>query len=318
MYTIQTDSLGSYTEVIIKDTITGIYMSCIPALGGQLNVLKLEKQGKLHSLLYSSETIEQCNERSFTYASGAHLFPFPNRLANSTYSLDGKSHHLKTRRQTAYGHGLHGYLLDTPLTVTAQTVTENHALIELVYKQTTPLDGYPFLFTFTLTYILSSNGLTIQTKVTNNGAAVLPFGLGSHPYICTGTPVNKMSLKKEATVLLEVDAELLPTGRKLPCQKFIDRTPIENTAFDNGYIFPERSERAITVVYDPVKDLEIQVWQENHDDAYGYVQLYIPEHRECIAVEPMTCPPNALNTKESLIYLDPDSVYQVAFGISLK
>lgn len=318
MYTIQTDSLGSYNEVIIKDTISGIYMSCIPALGGQLNVLKLKKKGKLHSLLYSSETIEQCNERSFTYASGAHLFPFPNRLANGTYSLDGKSHHLKTRRQTEYGHGLHGYLLDTPLTITARTVTENHALIELVYKQTTPLDGYPFLFSFTLTYTLSSNGLTIQTKVTNNGITDMPFGLGSHPYICTGTTVNKMSLKKEATVLIEVDAELLPTGKRLPCDKFIDLTPIENTPFDTGYSFPERSERAITAIYDPVKDVEIQVWQENHEDAYRYVQLYIPEHRQCIAIEPMTCPPNALNTKESLIYLAPNSVYQVAFGISLK
>jgi aldose 1-epimerase len=318
MYSIQEESLGPYTQIVLKENNSGMYMSCIPAMGGQLNVLKLEKKGTLHSLLYSAETEAQCDELSLTYASGAHLFPFPNRLANCTYSLGEKTHQINTRRQTEYGHGLHGYLLDAPFRVISQSASEHSAQVELVYEQVKPIDGYPFLFTFSLTYVLSSDGLTIHTKVTNNGSEVLPFGLGSHPYICTGTPVDKLFLKKEATLLLEVDAELLPTGNQTSCTEFTVLSPIGHTTFDSCYTFTERSERATTVIHDPEKDLEIQFWQENHDNAYSFVQLYIPAHRKCIAIEPMTCPPNALNTKDSLIYLDPDSVYQVAFGISLK
>lgn len=317
MYTIREETFGAYTQVIAENNISGICMSCIPELGGQLNVLKLEKKGQLHSLLYNSETAEQCTERSLLYASGSHLFPFPNRLANNTYSFEGRTYHLNTLRQTEHGHGLHGYLLDKPFQVLRKTITEEYAQVSLSYKQLAPSDGYPFLFTFILTYTLSSDGLKVQTDISNTGDTRFPFGLGCHPYICTGTPVNKMLLKKDANTFFEVDAQLLPTGKRIDCQKFNELELIGNLELDHCYILSKRSEKATTIVYDPVKDLHIHIWQRNHDDAYNYVQYFIPNHRKCIAIEPMTCPPNALNTKESLLYLDPKSTYQVAFGISL-
>jgi aldose 1-epimerase len=55
------------------------------------------------------------------------------------------------------------------------------------------------------------------------------------------------------------------------------------------------------------------------DDAWPYVQLFsgdLPDiQRRGFAVEPMTCPPNAFNTGEGLLRLEPGKAFEGAWGI---
>ncbi len=56
------------------------------------------------------------------------------------------------------------------------------------------------------------------------------------------------------------------------------------------------------------------------DEAYGYLQLFtgdpLPDvDRRSLAVEPMTCPPNAFRTGESLIRLEPGGAFTGRWGI---
>ena len=56
------------------------------------------------------------------------------------------------------------------------------------------------------------------------------------------------------------------------------------------------------------------------DEAYGYLQLFtgdpLPDvARRSLAVEPMTCPPNAFRTGEALVRLEPGASWTGAWGI---
>ena len=57
------------------------------------------------------------------------------------------------------------------------------------------------------------------------------------------------------------------------------------------------------------------------DESYGYLQLFtgdpLPDvSRRSLAVEPMTCPPNAFRTGEALIRLEPGETHTSAWGIA--
>jgi len=60
----------------------------------------------------------------------------------------------------------------------------------------------------------------------------------------------------------------------------------------------------------------VTVWA---DDAWPYVQLFsgdLPDvQRRGFAVEPMTCPPNAFNTGEGLLRLEPGETFTGSWGI---
>ena len=62
---------------------------------------------------------------------------------------------------------------------------------------------------------------------------------------------------------------------------------------------------------------ELSLWA---DEAYGYVMLFtgdsLPEPRRSLAVEPMTCPPNAFQTGEALIRLEPGGSFTCSWGIA--
>ena len=57
------------------------------------------------------------------------------------------------------------------------------------------------------------------------------------------------------------------------------------------------------------------------DEAYGYLMLFtgdpLPDvNRRSLAVEPMTCPPNAFSTGEAVIRLDPGGSFTSTWGLS--
>jgi aldose 1-epimerase len=60
----------------------------------------------------------------------------------------------------------------------------------------------------------------------------------------------------------------------------------------------------------------VTVWA---DESWPYVQLFsgdLPDiERRGFAVEPMTCPPNAFNTGEGLLRLEPGETFEGSWGI---
>ena len=89
---------------------------------------------------------------------------------------------------------------------------------------------------------------------------------------------------------------------------------------DSCFTDLERDEdgRARVDLGDPASGNALTLWV---DDRYGYLMLFtgdpLPDvDRRSLAVEPMTCPPNAFRSGEALIRLEPGDSITSSWGIA--
>ncbi len=252
-----------------------------------------------------------------TSGRGQVLIPWPNRLEDGAYEFDGRSHQLPLT-EPERGNAIHGLVRDAPWTVSVQEphrVVLEHAL--------EPQPGYPFSLALAVEYALSEGGLGVQTTATNVGEDACPFGAGQHPYVTVGTPtVDSVILSAPGRTVLRVDERGLPVGRESvegTDYDFRRPRPIGATTLDHAFTDLRRGEygRARVELRDPRSRAGLTFWV---DEGYPYLQLFtgdpLPDvRRRSLAVEPMTCPPNAFRTGEDLVRLEPGESHTSAWGI---
>ena len=252
-------------------------------------------------------------------ARGHVLAPWPNRLRDGRYTWDG------AERQTPIsepetGNAIHGLVRFLPWQVTDRS-SERVALELLLHPQ----PGYEFALRLQVAYELSPAGLRVQTTATNEGDEPAPYGEGHHPYLAAGAGllVDDCTLVAPGATRLDTDERALPVGA----------TPVEGTAHDL------RAGRVIGDLVidhcftDLARDGDGLAWVRLTapdgrgsavwlDRAYGHLQLFTgdvvpqPRRRRGLAVEPMTCPPNAFATGESVIRLEPGESVTGSWGIT--
>jgi aldose 1-epimerase len=250
---------------------------------------------------------------------GQPLLPWPNRLADGQYEFNGRTHQLpidEVGRHNA-SHGLTRWL---------NWGIVSHAESRVELQQTIhPRPGYPFTLGLWLVYALDARGLSITTRARNLGTEPLPFGAGQHPYFTLGTPtVDTLVLRLPASTRLELDPERrLPTGRQLAVDgtelDFREPRPIGAAVLDECYsgLLPDSDGRACVTL--SANERKLSIWMK---PPYRYVQVFsgdtlAPERRrQGLAVEPMTCPPNAFRTGVDLSVLQPGASVEVEWGIT--
>ena len=250
---------------------------------------------------------------------GKVLAPWPNRIRDGRYSWEGVTHQLpltEVARRTAL-HGLiewDDWRVDS---VSPTTVRLSHRL--------RPRYGYPFALDLELTWSLGEGGLTSTTEVRNPGPAPAPWGLGFHPYLRVTEHADEAHLRIPAARAVPVDDErLLPTGDAHPVEDRLDfRTAraLGARSLDTCYADLERDEdqRAVVDLSDPGHDRRVEVWM---DASFEWVQVYTADEapgaarRASIAVEPMTCPPDAFRSGTGVISLAPGTARTHVWGLS--
>lgn len=222
---------------------------------------------------------------------GRTLVPWPNRVVGGRYAVDGRVLDLPVNER-ATGAALHGYGASGPWTVVDSG--DAGVTLELDLPATY---GYPFDLVCRARFALAQDGLTVAVSGTNEGAEAAPFGIGTHPYLTCGAPVDGCTL-------------VVPAGRVL----LTDRrsTPTELVPVDGALDLREPTVVGARSVDHAFTDLP-PGWavELSHPQAGGvrlssdapWVQVYTGEElgRRGAAVEPMTCPPDAFNR-------DPDGV----------
>lgn len=252
-----------------------------------------------------------------TSGRGQVLIPWPNRLEDGAYEFDGRRHQLPlTERELR--NAIHGLVRAEEWSVAVQ---EAHQVV--LHHVLEPRPGYPFALDLSIEYSLGLGGLTVTTTATNVGSDACPFGSGQHPYIRLGTEtVDSLVLcAPGGTVLLE-DERRLPRGREPVDGTELDfRRPrvLGAARLDDAFTDLERGAdgRARVELSDPVSRTGLDLWV---DETYRYLMLFsgddLPDvARRSLAVEPMTCPPNAFRTGEDLIRLEPGDMFRAAWGI---
>ena len=143
----------------------------------------------------------------------------------------------------------------------------------------------------------------------------MPMGFGWHPYFKIDTSaIDNLKMQLPDCRLVELDERMMPTGETMPFYTFSELTTIGNKRFDNCFIL-ENSESRRATIHLQSEAKTLSIWQETA--AFPYFQIYTPEHRQSIAIEPMTCNIDAFNNENGLWVLDSEEEKQFTFGIKL-
>ncbi len=254
-------------------------------------------------------------------AHGAPLIPWPNRLADGRYSFDGSDYQVALTEPDKH-NAIHGFLHWRPW----QPV--EHAGDRITMAATLfPLQGYPFTLNVRIEYRLDRTGLTVNTTATNSGNRPCPYGCGQHPYLSPGPGlVNDCTLQLQATTRIRTDPE-----RELPA----------GTESVNGTSFDFRAPRQLgdlRIDYaftDLERDDEGRAWvrlgrPDGHtaelwaDETFPVIELYTADtlspdrRRRGLGTEPMSCPPNAFQTGQHVIRLEPGASATTTWGARLR
>lgn len=230
----------------------------------------------------------------------AKLSPFVCRLNQSTYSWEGKTYTLD--KFVWEGSALHGIIYDAVFDIMETSSDEKEASVVLRYQYDGYHKGYPFPFNCTITYCLAAGGLlTITTHISNPAAAAgaLPICDGWHPYFKLGGKVDDWFLEVCSDQMMEYNEELIPTGRYVFNSAYYPGKRIGTDCLDNGFLLQEGRSPFCTLTNDVVK-VEF-IAQKN----YPFLQLYIPDSRDCIAIENLSAAPDAFNNGIGLTTLKP-------------
>ncbi len=254
-------------------------------------------------------------------AHGAPLIPWPNRLGEGRYTFDGVEHQVPLN-EPEKRNAIHGFLRWRSFTATGRTPSSVTMTATLH-----PLPGYPFALDVALHYALDDDGLTVTTTATNVGAGALPYACGQHPYLSPGDgTVDSCELQLTAATRIDTDPQRqLPTGTEpVAGTRYDFREPrrIGDLEMDFAFTDLDRDDdgRAWLRLHRPDGVL-VELWV---DEAYPVLEAYTadtlaPERRrQGLGAEPMTLPPNGLQTGEQVVRLEPGAAHTAAWGVRLR
>jgi aldose 1-epimerase len=246
-----------------------------------------------------------------TAGRGQVLAPWPNRLADGRYRFDGVDGVAaldEPERHNAI-HGLVRWLRWRAERHSRSSVTMS-TLIE-------PQPAYPWRVELSVAYQLreqarsggSTAVLSLEVTAANRSATPAPFGIGFHPYGATGpTGADPCDLELAAATRIVADERGLPIGTTGVAGTEYDFTAprhIGNLQLDDCFTGLGGAWRAGLVRPDG-RHVSVSAGPE-----FPYVMVFtadtLPDadRRRGVAIEPMTCPPNALVSGEGLVVLEP-------------
>ncbi len=252
---------------------------------------------------------------------GQVLIPWPNRIDGGRYEWNGQTRQLPLNeldKSTAI-HGLVRWQ--------AWECVEHGEGFVRVAHTLWPSPGYPFMIEIEITYRVGDRSLTVLTTARNTGAAAAPFGAGQHPYLLPplGLPLDDCVLSLPATTYLETDQRGLPVATHSVADSPFDfRTgrTIAGSVLDTpiGSLERDRDGRAMARLASPDGSAAVELWVS---EGYRYLQVFSGDtlppdrRRRALAIEPMTCPPNAFAAGTDVTTLRPGEEMHLKWGLTV-
>lgn len=250
------------------------------------------------------------------FASGIVLVPWPNRVRDGRWTHEGAEQQLDLT-EVARGNALHGLLRST-----AYEVREQSASAATLGALVAPQHGWPFLLDTWVRYEVRPDGITVTHGVTNLGDVRAPYAAGTHPFLRVGHhPVEDLVLTVAAATYFEVDERLNPIAER----------PVDGTSFDirggrrvgdldldtafGGVTHRDGASAWLTAPDGATVELV-------QDVDWGFVQVFTTDEfprdggtGRAVAIEPMTAPPDALNSGQGLQWIEPGASSEGSWGL---
>jgi aldose 1-epimerase len=244
---------------------------------------------------------------------GTTLVPWPNRIRGGRYTFEGTQQQLALTEPAA-GNAIHGLGRWARWAKVRQTADQVTLRLDVV-----PQNGYPFQVRVEVTYTLHpEQGLMVTIGARNIGTTQAPFGAGSHPYLAThGHALGDVTLRLPAREALVVDDKQVPVGARDLAGKddFRRGRRLRDVRLDDCFTgLVTEGGRGVAEVR--TKAGGARLW---FDETFGFLQVFTLDHltngQPGIALEPMTCAPNAFNSGAGLIVLEPGGAWTGSWGI---
>ena len=247
------------------------------------------------------------------------LYPWANRLGSRRFEVAGREVNLELRglplKTDAAGLPMHGLL-----TAIAGWRVERHLETDAGGVLSASFDfgahvllmeAFPFPHRVTIEARLAGAELTIETTVSATGAAAVPIAFGFHPYLrLPGVPRSEWELQAPVRERLELDAAMLPTGRREAAR--IEPGPLGSRVLDDAFLPPPASEPF--ALSGGGRRIELRMGA-----GYPFAQIYAPADTDAVALEPMTAPTNALvEGGADLPLVQPDACFSAEFSVRLS
>ncbi len=297
----------------------GDYEAVIASVGASLRSLTYE--GRDLTVPFDADEVRPSYR-------GATLAPWPNRIVDGKFTFDGVERQVALT-EPARHHALHG--LAGWLDFEAIDKSPSHVTLAAVI---TPQTGYPWRIVVTTTFSLDADGLTQTVTATNESPDAAPWGTGPHPYLVAGAGhVDDWTLELPADEVLAVTPDRLsPIGLRPvdadDAERFDFRAArrIGTVEIDHAYTALTRDAGGFATVR--LTDAGGRGVEMTWDAACPWVQIHTsdkgigkPGHRTGLAVEPMTCAPDAFNADRydydpGLIVLEPGASAAASWRIA--
>jgi aldose 1-epimerase len=250
------------------------------------------------------------------FADGIVLVPWPNRIEDGVWELDGARQQLDITEPDKH-NAIHGLLRFAPYLV-VERAEGSVTLGATIFPQ----HGYPFLLGTSVRHELTDDGMTVTHRITNQSDLPAPVAIGTHPFFQIGdVPTEDLTLTVHAGTRFPVDERLNPSSEIAVDGTDYDLRAGRRVADINlddafGDVKPVNQ---VTAELTAPDGRSVALWQ---DENFPYVQIFTTRRFPrgtgfvtAIAMEPMTAPANAFNSGQSLKWLNPGETWQAAWGI---
>lgn len=236
------------------------------------------------------------------------LIPFPNRIEKGKYAFEGKTYQLPINKEDER-HAIHGLVFDKKFSLISTDVSKSSISASFYYEINNKIfPGYPFNLAIVTTFTLKNKMFSITITATNKDAVSIPYGAGWHPYLKLGKKIDYCYLNIPSTHILEISKEkvMIPTGRIVRAKNIPQNSNIGSQIYDTCFTKLKKFETEFG---------NITLFQ---DKSMNYLQVYTPEERASIAIESMSCAPNAFNNGMGLILIKPLGKMSHSFALRVN
>jgi aldose 1-epimerase len=258
-------------------------------------------------------------------ALGACLLPWPNRIGGGTYEFAGSREQLAIT-EPARSNAIHGLAMWVDWDITALE-SDRVELSARIPAQ----PGYPHMLEATAAFSLSQRGLQWSIETVNAGRRPAPYGVATHPYLTLPRGrVDDWDLYVPAAEVLEVDEDSKLPRSLHPVTELNDgefdftaRRTIGRARIDNALTGIRAADGPARVELTTAGPDPIGVSLSWDPQVMPWVQIFtadLPDQpgldRSALAVEAMTCPPDAFNSGTDLVILDPGQNHCATWSIA--
>jgi len=307
-YVLKTQKIDGFEQFTLVEQLTGSHFSCIPAIDAMVSGLCIQHDNKSLALV---PQIQSAKELTFAQSifSGIVLFPFANRLAKGKYNFNGKEYQFPINEEVR-SNNLHA-ILDKDFKV--HSIDLQMGTIALKYEHPDTDRSFPFAVELTVTYRLHNKRFTSAISVINRNNHNIPMGIGAHPYYNFDQDLEGLLLELPSSKFVQVNEQMIPNGHLVEDAEFAKMKRIGQTELDNCFVLDDRN---VCHIYAPSWD--INFYLEQNKDVFPYMHVFLLKEKNLIALEPVSCIPNAFNNGVGLIELEAGENLEADFSIYIQ